>query len=51
MNEAFEVNGETLVLGCSIGIAIYPDDGITNDALLAAADKAMYKAKEKSGST
>lgn len=31
----------------SIGLALYPDDGITMDALLAHADAAMYYAKER----
>lgn len=29
----------------SMGIALYPDDGITRDGLITAADNAMYKAK------
>ncbi len=32
---------------CSVGISLYPDDGLTPEALLKHADMAMYKAKEK----
>jgi diguanylate cyclase (GGDEF)-like protein/PAS domain S-box-containing protein len=35
----------TLNLSCSIGRAIYPQDGRSLDALLAQADKAMYRIK------
>jgi diguanylate cyclase (GGDEF)-like protein/PAS domain S-box-containing protein len=38
-------------IGCSIGIAMYPEDGKTTDELLSAADKSMYKAKNKGRST
>jgi len=40
--------GEARV-GVSIGIAAYPGDGGTGDALLAAADRAMYCAKRRGG--
>jgi diguanylate cyclase (GGDEF)-like protein/PAS domain S-box-containing protein len=33
-------------LTCSIGIAVYPDDGVTVESLAKHADIAMYKAKE-----
>jgi diguanylate cyclase (GGDEF)-like protein len=37
-------------LGASIGISIFPKDGVTADALIKRADEAMYAAKEsKSG--
>ena len=38
------------VVGTSIGIARYPDDGRDLDELLMKADSAMYKAKETGGS-
>ena len=31
----------------SIGIAVYPQDGTTRDALLSAADAGMYEAKHR----
>jgi diguanylate cyclase (GGDEF)-like protein/PAS domain S-box-containing protein len=38
-------------LGCSIGIAIYPDDAKSSKELLACADKAMYAAKSSGKNT
>lgn len=40
------INDDDIKVSGSIGIAVYPDDGLTTDELLASADKAMYKAKE-----
>ena len=40
-----QVNGRDLVLTASIGIALYPRDGDTVDALLRYAEQAMYAAK------
>jgi diguanylate cyclase (GGDEF)-like protein len=39
------INGINLEINCSIGVAIFPDDGTTIDTLMATADKAMYKTK------
>ncbi len=45
-----DINGHEVVVGCSIGIAIYPEAGRDADTLLKHADMAMYKAKQLSGS-
>lgn len=42
---AFKISGHTLNITASIGIAIYPEDGITSEQLLRNADLAMYNAK------
>jgi len=46
-NQPFEENNKLFNLSCSIGIATYPQDGLEAETLLIAADKAMYKAKQK----
>ena len=38
-------------IGVSVGVAIYPDHGLTRDALLETADEAMYKAKSAGKNT
>jgi diguanylate cyclase (GGDEF)-like protein/PAS domain S-box-containing protein len=45
LSEPFNFEGHQFVITPSIGIAIYPQDGETNDELLMNADSAMYKAK------
>lgn len=41
----FEINDNQLVVTCSIGTSIYPDDSADFDILLQRADTAMYHAK------
>jgi len=41
----FVVNGTTLSLGISVGITVYPEDGVDADTLIKNADIAMYRAK------
>lgn len=43
--EPFAIEGQTLHGAASVGIAIYPEDGVTKDDLLSAADAAMYMTK------
>lgn len=45
-----QVKGYDVVVGCSIGIAIYPGAGQDADSLLKNADIAMYKAKQHESS-
>ena len=40
------VDGHEFVLGCSIGVAVYPSDGSDPETLIKNADIAMYRAKE-----
>ncbi len=42
------LNGATITAGGSVGIAVYPEDATTSDALLRRADAAMYRSKELS---
>ena len=41
----FLLGGIECRIGCSIGVAIYPDDATTDDGLLKKSDDAMYEAK------
>jgi diguanylate cyclase (GGDEF)-like protein/PAS domain S-box-containing protein len=41
----FEINDNTLHTSLSVGIALYPSDGVDTTALLANADAALYRAK------
>jgi len=44
--EPMLLEGRTVEISGSIGMAIYPNDGTTAESLLKAADAAMYKAKD-----
>jgi len=47
INQPVLLEEQTIHPRCSIGIARYPEDGTTLQALLKSADSAMYSAKEK----
>jgi len=49
MKLPFETDSSRLYVGCSIGISIFPDNGVSAQELLGAADKAMYKVKRQGG--
>ncbi|MBF0163915.1 MAG: diguanylate cyclase [Magnetococcales bacterium] len=45
--QPIEVAGDQVVVGASIGIALFPTHGTDGDALMANADMAMYTVKER----
>lgn len=45
INSPFMIKGQELFVGCSIGIAVYPDSGDSAEAMKRNADVAMYQAK------
>ena len=46
MRIPFEVDGRELFVSVSLGISIYPQDGLDGETLMANADVAMYRAKD-----
>ncbi|MWV14991.1 EAL domain-containing protein [Pseudomonas sp. L-22-4S-12] len=49
--EPFSIQGETLFIGASIGISLYPDDGDSVEQLLRNADSALFRAKSSGRQT
>ncbi len=45
LEESFDIQNHQISIGCSVGIAMYPDDGTSPDELIKNADIALYKAK------
>lgn len=50
LDKPFEIDGHTIQVNASIGIAIYPDDSHDIESLIRYADIAMYDAKKTIGS-
>jgi EAL domain-containing protein (putative c-di-GMP-specific phosphodiesterase class I) len=46
ISEPVDLEGQSLVVSPSIGISLYPKDGLTTDKLIRSADAAMYLAKD-----
>jgi diguanylate cyclase (GGDEF)-like protein/hemerythrin-like metal-binding protein/PAS domain S-box-containing protein len=49
LGEPIVVDGDSCSVGASVGIALYPRDGLTIEALVRAADAAMYASKASGG--
>ncbi|MDH3661433.1 MAG: EAL domain-containing protein [Alphaproteobacteria bacterium] len=47
LNQPLIIEGKAIHPGASMGIAFYPDDGETHEALIANADMALYHAKDR----
>jgi len=48
---SLKIGDNELYIGCSIGISVFPDDGMEIKTLLKNSDLAMYRAKEKGRNT
>ena len=46
VSQPFQVEGRTITSHCSIGVALYPQDGEDAQTMLRNADAAMYRAKD-----
>jgi diguanylate cyclase (GGDEF)-like protein len=46
VNEPIALNDHTFLPGCSIGVSIFPDDGLSLSNLIRQADVALYQAKQ-----
>jgi diguanylate cyclase (GGDEF)-like protein/PAS domain S-box-containing protein len=51
LRQPHDVDGAHLQVSCSVGIAVYPDDGRDVDVLMRNADAAMYQAKQQGRNT
>ena len=49
LRQPFVVEGQTLKISCSMGVAVYPQDGSDELSLTKSADAAMYRAKGNGG--
>jgi len=49
LREPFVIDNRALTVSASIGISLFPDDGITADEVINEADIAMYQAKVEGG--
>lgn len=48
LGQAFYINGHELIIGASIGISLYPENGNDSAELIKTADIAMYQVKNES---
>ncbi|MBE0486242.1 sensor domain-containing diguanylate cyclase [Marinobacter sp.] len=45
LNDVFHTHNHNIQIGVSVGVAVFPNNGVTADDLLKAADGAMYRVK------
>ncbi len=45
IGDTYEIDGQTLTIGCSVGVSVAPGDGSSSEKLLKNADIALYRAK------
>jgi diguanylate cyclase (GGDEF)-like protein len=46
LSQPYSIEGQRVVIGASIGVALSPDDGLTSESLIRNADLALYAAKD-----
>jgi diguanylate cyclase (GGDEF)-like protein len=51
VSEPFAIEGRDLFVSGSVGLTLFPDDGVTPEVLMANADTAMYRAKSEGKNT
>ena len=47
LSQPYQLNGSTAHSGCSVGVDLFPDDGLDAETLIRHADMAMYAAKRE----
>ncbi|MBZ9882725.1 EAL domain-containing protein [Mesorhizobium sp. CA10] len=51
LSASFSIQGHNINIGCSVGIAVFPNDGQSPETLIRNADLALYKAKTEGRGT
>ncbi|RDC60146.1 Signaling protein YkoW [Alteripontixanthobacter maritimus] len=46
LSQPYSIDGQRVVIGASVGIAVSPDNGVSDEALIRNADLALYAAKD-----
>ncbi|MGN6500784.1 MAG: EAL domain-containing protein, partial [Tsuneonella sp.] len=46
LSQPYSIEGQRVVIGASVGIAVSPDDGLSSESLIRNADLALYAAKD-----
>ena len=47
LSQPYRIDGNRVVIGASVGIAIAPEDGVTSEEIIRSADLALYAAKDR----